>query len=281
MKVTDNSGNVAYTTSTERLLAWADHIEEHPEDYSQEQWVLPGEKILSTPELETGLSLHYWVGTGQPSCGTRFCIAGGLVAYTPEEMMGDCITDWHEAGAYAGGMDQNLAKAIFYSDYEPVCGVPAVLRLIASVPEYQRNVVGMISAGMKDFRGANIVNTDFGGMSLKGIDFRGALTGDTNFDHAELKECNLSRMGTYGLGMACTLFDSCNLSESDFSGAWMNGTIFLNCDLQDMCVSQSTWEEALFRGTSNPNLMIGTQSANGLEACIKESVEARNAGILR
>lgn len=158
--------------TTERLLALADAIEQHPEYHNQGAWVKDPDRLIENPMGFKGKGIY--------GCGTTFCIAGGLVLLTPDgEDFGYGTTDdegvrvaydWAYAGQLAGGLEPDLADAIFSPEYKPD-DMPSVLRIIASVPEGERTVRAVIEAGLKELQGANLIGVDLRGLDLTGVDF--------------------------------------------------------------------------------------------------------------
>lgn len=124
-------------TTTERLLAVADIIECHPEQWDQEVWC----------DSEDGFELPVTKAAGQVdgllSCGTHACVAGWAVTLHPNATLADWTSSedasWLHAGRESLGLHPDLAKALFQYD---VSASPAdmadLLRHIAKVPEGER-----------------------------------------------------------------------------------------------------------------------------------------------
>lgn len=120
-------------TTTDRLLAVAQIIEEHPEKWDQGLW--RGDCMV--PDQAHGLG----------ECGTTACVAGWAVTLTPKHVVlrGDY---YGQMGADALGIEYApLANRLFFSgtsgqringwrDATP--HMPDILRIIATFPEGER-----------------------------------------------------------------------------------------------------------------------------------------------
>lgn len=132
-------------TTAERLRAVADVIEAE-EAWDQGTWVSPS--ILELKELlDEGAKFEYrgfdnvyvQQGRNDPACGTKCCIAGWAVRFTPRHTM--LPVDWVLAGARALGVDQELAEVMFspfFAVDQPGSDVAHLLRLLAELPEELR-----------------------------------------------------------------------------------------------------------------------------------------------
>ena len=129
------------TNTTDRLLAVADIIELNPDVYRQGQWwsrVADGDDEFN-PDPGTV------VGLG-PVCGTVACIAGWGVALSTEipAHFLRCEGDWDNAGAYALGLDYELAEYLFECCVDTALGgnaeVADVLRRLAKLPLGERTI---------------------------------------------------------------------------------------------------------------------------------------------
>lgn len=169
-----------YATTTERLLAAADLIEQFPDRWNQRSWVR-GEEGTDDP--------GEWQGHGPPEYGTTCCVAGFGVALTPRSV--ELPNGWRDAGATAYGLDDDLARAIFAGDYDPE-SMPDVLRLIAEVPEGERSLRAAIDAGLRDLYGANLSGANLSGANLYGADLRWAILSWANLSRANLRWADLS-----------------------------------------------------------------------------------------
>lgn len=164
------------TTTTERLLAVAAHIESHPDEWVQSVWT--GSNV-GRPDDEKG----------RGECGTVACIAGWAVRFTPKDFPLD--TTWSVAGAEALGLHQHLADAIFHSDYAPA-DVASELRLLARLPE-PRTLDAAIVAGL-DMTGA-----DLQGVDLTEVHDLSAL-GDAFLDDARVRPSAVAPPGWLNTG---------------------------------------------------------------------------------
>jgi hypothetical protein len=109
---------------------------------------------FSNPQIAEEVDLKPWqlmhpdqvVGRGN-ICNTRGCQAGWLVALTPVIVLpkpkNGIRIDWNEAGAAAGGLDEDLAAEMFETYFGADCTnseVAAFLRSLADLPESDRNL---------------------------------------------------------------------------------------------------------------------------------------------
>lgn len=133
--------------NTELLLQAADHFERFPERHNQGEWFRPAAMAFGPVyELAEG------VPTEDDLCGTVCCIAGLLVALSPDWDI--CISGrraspqrvergerfgpsrsalWREAGAEILGLNEADAARLFDGSWRPLAGLslPEALRLLA------------------------------------------------------------------------------------------------------------------------------------------------------
>lgn len=141
------------TTTTERLLAVADVIEQ-AEAWDQGDWfTLTPTEIKDWAELyEENSSSSFVVfhqGRNDPECGTKCCVAGWAIRFTPKDV--DLPGCPGEAGAVALGFSPYLAEAVFDGGLggDLDHGVAAyhlaeVLRAFAGVEEADRTVATLL-----------------------------------------------------------------------------------------------------------------------------------------
>jgi len=203
------TGATLPTTTTARLLAVADAIELHPDQWDQATWV-GGREGTNDPAT--------WQGHGAPECGTTCCAAGWGVALTPLDV--ELPEGWRDAGAVAYGLEQDLAKAIFAAHYSPA-SMPDVLRLIAGIPEGRRTVRAAIDAGLRDLAGADLAGADLVWANLRGANLSGAyLVG------ADLYGVNLRGVDLYGVNL-----EGADLRWADLRGADLSWADLAGADL--------------------------------------------------
>jgi hypothetical protein len=143
-------------TTTERLRKVAHIIRTVPENWYQGAWAtgwtfVDGEKVR-TDEYREFLKLDVNVdfdevevqqGRDNYECGTRCCIAGWAVRYTPKDV--NLSEDWTLAGAEALGLDEDLADIMFsgafaFADNDTPTKVAHLLDRLADVPEVKRDM---------------------------------------------------------------------------------------------------------------------------------------------
>ena len=137
MTFTETIPFVLPADSSERLLAVADALEKHPEQWDQRDFILTE---AAGPDLASD-----YAGSGIPECGTTLCTGGWAVVLTPKEELAE-YSSWEDAGAVALGIDTRLAEYLFYQIGDPDDGsdaairaiMPNVLRALAGLPEARR-----------------------------------------------------------------------------------------------------------------------------------------------
>jgi uncharacterized protein YjbI with pentapeptide repeats len=245
-----------YKTSTERLRAVADLIEEDPERHQQNLWLLVDGSMLTYGQLTSAVDggeseeLVYnpgWAPAEEPPvelhpCNTKGCIAGWGVAMTPlhddalaralERVPASTFDGWYAAGQAALGLEDDLASSLFHASYNPA-NVSEMLRRIADIPEGERTTLNAFRAGAADWTGTALVFGD--GTSTVALTAGDVPPGS----FVSFREVTLYQKVT---------FEGVNLSEVDFTEASWVGATFRNCDLSGANFDLASLGEVTFEG---------------------------------
>jgi hypothetical protein len=138
-------------TTTERLLKVAEIIETAPQAWRQSTWAHLNEdelneyeRLLDELDERDFDSIKFNQGRDDHTCGTRCCIAGWGVRYTPKDV--DLFGfGWSAAGRMAFGLDYSMAGYLFHDTFaadvdDSHVKVAHLLRKLAEVPEGQRTL---------------------------------------------------------------------------------------------------------------------------------------------
>lgn len=119
-------------TTTQRLLAVADIIEQQPGRFDMENWVASGDEdqvVPTRPVLLAGLA-------NDLDCGTTCCVAGWAIALTPRHQV--LVEDWTTAGARSLGLSYMFAATLFMAIYVEHSDLANCLRALARMSEKDR-----------------------------------------------------------------------------------------------------------------------------------------------
>jgi hypothetical protein len=243
-----------YKTSTERLRAVADLLEEEPHAYDQSVWLVVDEAYVSEELLVDAVGGSKF-GFGAEPCNTRGCIAGWGITMTPADDPGMIATreflaewiernePWEYMGAVALGLESDLAGAIFHASYEPA-NMSEVLRKIATIPEGQRTLRNAFRAGVADWRGTYTHFGERGPVTIDSVDLPGdtppVFSGATTMQDVIFQNVDLSGADFTDSLWKQVTFQGCALGGMDLSGSRFTGLRFVDCaGVQDIILNET------------------------------------------
>lgn len=126
-----------------RLLAVADLLEEHPEQWDQHTYIGPADRYFP-PKAVAGVGHQ---------CGTAVCIAGWAVRLTPQSQLPsppEEFREWWNTGRMVLGLEEDLANRLFDANATQSFGRKRLLhalRVIADIPHGKRTLEAAKAAG--------------------------------------------------------------------------------------------------------------------------------------